>query len=375
MNDKLKKITLRSKIFAIIAVLVVAVTCIAVLFPLAIDPSTFTDPQKRSQWIVNTIIIAGLATIGMTLFETIASDILKGKEGGKYKKAELEYLAQREKIRPMDREFPRWMKEYDRKALREKEIRFLISKRFERPEVYIDHLEEINPYLLADHQEKDGHGEWTDVKGKAFIAKDGTPIATLEPDQAQALADIKEGKVGINPYPANYYLTIDSVALNVAEVDKADCLMRAKKENQNFSRIFRIVKVLLASALMAMVTVKDFNNLGNAEAWYMLISRLCTFGSGVVAGWMSADTDTKFDTDLMNTRTAILTRFQKDLESGDYKPMTYEERARKEAENDRGRETAETELPHVVYSEGYARESDSPRVDGKPDTSVSVQRV
>lgn len=366
MSDKLRKITLRTKILSIIAVLVIAVTFVAVLFPLAIDPSTFTDPTKRNQWIVNTIIIAGLATIGMTLFETIAGDILKSKDDGKYKTSEAKYIKIREKIRPSEREFPNWMKEFEKKSLRDDEIKFLLSKRFERPEIYLDHLEEMDVYSLADHQEKSDKG-WVDVKGKPFIAKNGDIVAPVEQEQAEALLAVKTGKIGIHPYPSTYYLTIDSIAVNVSLVNKADRLMRAKKENANFTRVFRLVKVFLTSAFMAMITVKDFNNLGNAEAWYMLISRLGTFFSGIVAGWMAADTNVKFDTDLMNTRTDMLTAFDTDVTSGAYKPMSYEERARKEVEDDRRREAEKTELPSELHAEGDAGKPDSPRMDGKPD--------
>ena len=373
-TDKIKNATLKTKVLGILIILIVAVICVSFIFPLAIDPSTFTDPVKRSQWIVNTLLLTGLVTIGMTLFGTIATDMIKNKEKGRYQTSLLGYMEQRETIRPYDREFPRWKKSFDVASLRRAEIDYLLARRIEKPELIVDNLDKINPVLLCDHQEKTPDG-WIDVKGKAMTLDNGVTILALDQDQAEAIMEIKQGKVKIHPFPANYYLTVDSMILNVSQVNKADSLMRAKKENQTFTKTFRIVKMLLTSSLMAMITVKDFSNLSNAEAWYMLISRLLTFASGMVAGWMSADTDVKFDVDLMNDRTKMLSDFGKDIASGKFVIETYEERARKEAEDDRRREEEKAELSSVLHAEGDAGEPDSTGLDGKPNQTLSVQRV
>lgn len=349
--EKIKKTTLRTKILGVVTILIVAVVCVSLIFPLAIDPSTFTDSTKRSQWIVNTIILTGLVTIGMTIFETIAQDMLKGKENGKYQTALATYSKVREEVRKYDRDFASWKKVYDKKALREAELNYLASKRIERPDLILDNIDKFNPYDLCDHQEK-VDGAWQDIKGKAITLENKITLLPLEPEQVEAIMKVKEGKVGIRPFPANYYLVIDSIALNVSQVNKADTLMKAKKENQTFSRTFRIVKMLLSSTLMAMITVKDFNNLANAQAWYLLISRLMTFGSGLVAGWLSADTDVKFDIDLLNDRTAMLTMFNKDIISGAFKPKTYEEQVKEKLENDR--QSNEIKLPVELHTESNA---------------------
>lgn len=350
--DKIKRTTLRTKILGVVTLLIIAIVFVSLIFPLALDPSTFTDTEKRSQWIVNTIILTGLVTIGMTIFETIAQDMLKGKENGKYQNALATYNKTREEIRKYDREFASWKKDYDKKALREAQLNFLISKRIEKPELILDNIDKFNPYDLCDHQEKE-NGVWKDIKGKVITLDNNVSLLPLEPEQVEAIMQVKEGKISIKPFPANYYLIIDSVALNVSQVNKADTLMRAKKENQTFTRTFRIVKMLLSSTLLAMITVKDFNNLANAEAWYLLISRLMTFGSGLVAGWLTADTDVKFDIDLLNDRTAMISLFSKDIQSGAYKPKTYEEQVKEKLKDERF--NAETELSNELHTESTAK--------------------
>lgn len=352
--DKIKKATIRTKIMTMALVFVVIVVFISIFFPLSQDPETFTDPVKRAEWINNTVIAMTLSIVGLILFESIITDKLKGKERGKYQNA-LQgmyspdgkfiegYYQKREKIRPIERHFADWLEWYGKEELRKKKINTIGSV---DAELVFNHLDEIdNPLLLCDHTEiKKEH--WfsrikiQEVKGAPLKMKDGAIISKKSESEVAGIFKVKDDKVKIYPYEAPYYLTIDSVPMNVSQIDKANVLNKGKQENQVFSRTFKIAVGIITSVYWAMVTVDNFSNLTSARAWLLLIVRLGTLVGGLVSGWSGADMNVKFDIDILNDRSAMLDNFYSDMTTGRFNPKKYQEdlaeEHRKEAEEQYG---------------------------------------
>lgn len=339
LQDKAKKTTIRTKMMTIALVFVVVIVFISIFFPLSQDPETFTDPTKRANWINNTVIAMTLSIVGLILFESIITDKLKGKEKGRYQNA-LQgmyspdgkfiegYYQKREKIRTYERHFADWLEWYGKEELRKKKIATIGSQDAE--EVY-KHLEEIdNPLLLCDHNELEKK-HWyskptiTRVKGIPLKMKDGTIISKKSESEVAGIIKVKNDEVRIYPYEAPYYLTIDSIPMNVSQIDKANMLNRGKQENQIFSRTFKIAVGVVTSVYWALVTVDNFSNLTSASAWLLLIVRLGTLMGGIVSGWSGADMNVKFDIDILNDRSAMLDTFYSDITTGKFSPKKYEE--------------------------------------------------
>lgn len=385
--DRIRKTTIRAKIMSVALALVVIIVFVSIFFPLKQDPDTFTDPVKRSTWISNTVIACSLSIIGLILCENIFTDKLKGKEGGKYQNAKVGYekydrdgrivheegyLDKRTKVKQYERNFPDWFDWYCANELKRKKISAIGT---DDAEAVLAHIDEIgNPLLLCDHIEVTKKHWWSrpvheEVKGIPLKMKDGTFIDVKTPEEVRGIEKVKDGEIRIFPYEAPYYLSLDAVPINVSQVDKAYILNKAKNENMVFQRTFKIVMGIIVAVYWAMVTVDDFSNLGNANAWLLLIIRLGTLMGGVISGWSGADMAVKFDIDMINDRSAVLDSFYDDMAGGRFSEEEYRRRLRKEAEERHGEEgsTADGETPqaHVVEeSSGDSGQSNAGRMVG-----------
>lgn len=346
-KDRIKRMTIKTKILSIALVFLVVIIFVSLFFPLQQDPDTFTDPIKRSQWITNTILTISISLIALICFESIVTDLLKNNVNGRYQLAlngkvmpdgrfQEGYLQKREKVRPMEKDFSNWVDWFDKKELRKEKLRAIASDDAEK---VLSHIDEIdNPILLCDHVEIKkkhwfSHKHIEEVKGVNLILKDGTRIEKKTELQVKGIMAVKKGLIRIHPYEPPYYLSIDSVALNVSQVNKAYFLNKAKGENQTFSRTYKVLMMVLMSVFWALVTVNDFSNLADANAWFLFIARLCALMGGCFTGWSGADMNVKFDIDMVNDRSAILDTFYHDITGGAFDPKKYEEDKRKEVKD------------------------------------------
>lgn len=346
-KDRIKRMTIKTKILSIALVFLVVIIFVSLFFPLQQDPDTFTDPVKRSQWITNTILTISISLIALICFESIVTDLLKNNVNGRYQlalngkvmpdgKFQEGYLQKREKVRPMEKDFSNWVDWFDKRELRKEKLKAIASDDAEK---VLSHIDEIdNPILLCDHVEIRkkhwfSHKHIEEVKGVNLILKDGTRIEKKTELQVKGIMAVKEGLIRIHPYEPPYYLSIDSVALNVSQVNKAYFLNKAKGENQTFSRTYKVLTMVLMSVFWALVTVNDFSNLADANAWFLFIARLCALMGGCFTGWSGADMNVKFDIDMVNDRSAILDTFYHDMTSGTFDPKKYEDDKRKEVKD------------------------------------------
>lgn len=346
-KDKIKRMTIKTKILSIALAFLVIIIFVSLFFPLQQDPDTFTDPAKRSQWITNTVLTISISLIALICFESIVTDLLKNNVNGRYQlalngrvmpdgKFQEGYIQKREKVRPMEKDFSNWVDWFDKRELRKEKLKAIASDDAER---VLDHIDEIdNPMLLCDHIEI-SKKHWfsrkreEEVKGVNLVLKDGTRIEKKTELQVKGIMAVKNGFIRIHPYEPPYYLSIDSVSLNVSQVNKAYFLNKAKGESQTFSRTYKILTMVLMSVFWALVTVNDFSNLADAKAWFLFIARLCALMGGCFTGWSGADMNVKFDIDMVNDRSAILDTFYHDMTSGTFDPKKYEYDKRKEVKD------------------------------------------
>lgn len=389
-RDRYRKVTIRSRIIYVTIFYVIIVAAVLSFVTLAIDPSTFTDPAKRSAWVLRTAITAGLSAYGVIALEIIHSDMLKGKENGKYQTELSRYREVREKAVGKEYDFPEWKSLHDTESLQQKKIDFLRKDDCEKPEMVLKYIDQIeNPYLLCDHIEGVGKNA-TEVKGIPLKVRDRDTgeefiITRKTPQQVRDILDIRKGRITIYPYEAQYYLSIDSFEVNTTDVDKADALHKAKAENQRFSRFWKIFTVVAVQVFWGLVTVEDVMNLTSIEAWFLFISRLTALIGGGVAGMMTSDKDVRFDTDMVRDRRDMLAKYLSALETGKFVPQTYEEKAKKEEEEYERRrsqhsdsESADTGRPESgpeLDTEGNAECTDRKGLECRQNQDLSVERL
>jgi len=400
IRDNAKRSTIRSKLFKALLVLLAGVIAFMSYIPYGLSTEVFTNPVLRNEFIVRVVIAVGLALIGLIAFETIGSDSLKNKPNGLYQNSlngqfdqngsliKEGYVQIREKVKPYENYFYDWKTKFDETSLYEAKLKVLTNTSMEDPKMVLKHIEDIeNPYLLCDHIEVTKKSFFsrpveTFVKGEPLVFPNGDVIVTKKQSQVKAILDVQAGKVKIRPYEAPYYLSIDNIVINKSQVDRADALMRAKKENQAFSRTYKTITVIIFATFWAMLTTKDYKDLDLFDATFLLISRLGTLAGGLITGWMEADRDVRFDTDMVKDRTAMLKIFYNDIISKKYIPTTYEEKVRKEKEEyelnskdspDRDREEQTERIYSGSLCPGDTRCSEQDGLVGNENQAISVE--
>ena len=356
---RLKDTTIKTRILAVTLAFGLAVVVMSAVLSVSIDPETFTDPVKRNDWIVRTLILVAISTFGIIMGEQIGLDILLQKEDGKYQSSLSEYHDERIKVFAKLEFFSDWFVWFKAQELKRKQESFLISEGMNDDyPLILEHIMEINCDEISEH---------------SIVLEDGTKILRKTERQAEAIRFVQEGHITIECYEAGYYVSKDHAVGNATQIEKGRLLDRMEEKDKWFSRSYKILSVILTSTLWAMVTASDFMDGTDVQAWMNLISRVFALFGAFSSGWMSASRTKDIRVAKINDKTDVLMTFDKDIASGKFKPLSYEEKLRKEAEENGSREEKQNadgiDAPiHVgEKSTGNSEQSDIGGVVSKQD--------
>lgn len=362
---KLKDTTIKTRILSLTLLFGLAVVIMSAVLSVSIDPETFTDPAKRNDWIVRTLIMVAISTFGIIMGEQIALDVLLQKEGGKYQNSLTEYHDVRLKVLSKFEFFADWFVWNKANELRGKQESFLISEGMNDDyKLIMNNLMEIDCNEISKHS----------------IQVNGAKILRKTERQAEAIRFVQKGNITIDAYESGYYVSKDYVGGTYAQIEKGRLLDRMEEKDKWFSRTYKIVSVILTSTLWAMITASDFMDGTDVQAWMNLFSRIFALFGAFSSGWMSASRTKDIRVEKINDKIDILLKFDKDITSGKFKPMTYEEKLRKEAieqnvtsEKEHGADGKPSPVHASEKSSSDSRQSDTSGLVGKQDTPVPVE--
>lgn len=350
---KLKDTTIKTRILAVTLIFGLGIVVMSAVLSVSIDPETFTDPVKRNSWIVRTLILVAISTFGIIMGEQIGIDTLLQKEGGKYQTSLTEYHDERVKVFNKLEFFADWFIWFKAEELRRKQEGFLISEGMNDDyHLIIQNLMDIDCKAISQHS----------------IEVNGVKILRKTERQAEAIKFVQNGNITIEAYESGYYVSKDQTVGNATQVERGRLLDKMEEKDKWFSRTYKIVSVIVTSTLWAMVTASDFMDGTDVQAWMNLCSRVFALFGAFSSGWVTASRVKDIRVAKINDKVDVLMTFDKDLSSGKFKPMTYEEKLRKEAEqNGTGEENSNSDgrvpqVSPVEESTGDSRQSDTGRV-------------
>lgn len=320
---KWKDTTLKSRILLATLILGLIMVILTAIVSLAFDPETFTDETKRNEWIVRTVIMVAISTFGIVMGEQLGLDMLLKKAEGLYQVTLNAYREQREKILDRIDNFADWFVWYKGKELRRKKKDFLISEDMAKDaDAILDHIYEIDleeiqkhPIIIID--------EKTGIEYK---------LRKKTEEQARAIEWVRDGHITMITYSPNYYVSKDESASGAFSLEKGKVLDKIEKEDIWFSRIYKIASVIIISVAMASVTASDFMRIDDVQAWVNLFCRLFSLFGSLASGWLTASRTKDRKVEKINNKIDILMYFDKDMQSGRFKPISYEEQVKKEIE-------------------------------------------
>ena len=267
-------------------------------------------------WLSSSLILFGIMVFGLLIGESISIDRQKEKGGGLYQENLSKYNS---KLKSIDdkiiyfTQFYDWFLPLD---LENKKVQYLIANN-----VNSQKAKDIVKYCDMD-----------DFEGlkKHAIKKNEIAIGKLQDYEIEAVKEVLSGRVQIKVSGASYYLNAFSLSNRKAVLEQGDVFEKQRKVNRTINRSVKITASILVSITMGILTVNDFMNSGDAQAWVNLISRVTALFTSLLSGWLGGTIDVKLQAGIIGHKLNILNLFTNALDKKLF--STYDERSKAEEE-------------------------------------------
>ena len=204
-------------------------------------------------------------------------------------------------------------------------------------------------HAIVDHLEE---GELPTLEVQSIKKDDGTIIKRVTERQAKVLKCVFDGSLKLEAPSYVYYLSAHGKASNRDILEQPKAFAKDIKINKGVNRALKIVASLFISFLWSTMTVREFMQGNNAQAWLNLIARLTAFVTSFCSGWATSVIDVKIRAQILENKTEILRGFQSCIDKQEFVPKTYEELAKAQYEaEEKAREEA---IKSVVIPESEA---------------------
>lgn len=304
MKKAIKALTIVGGLLLIVFMTVVNVT----LDPRKIDLKTYAT---------NAMIMVGIMVFGLVMGESVGEDRQTEKGGGLYQTNLGLYYEAKEAISPIEIYFEQFYIWFKEKQTYSKRIDFLVNNGFDHlwAKAIIDCAE------LSDVDKLTKETLCYEKNGKKVYVK------RIAPEQAEAVRKALNGSIRIDAPSYAYYLSAHSHANKKYLLEQQKEIDRAIKLNKGASRGLKIITSLAISAIWAMVTVQDFMDGNNAQAWLNLVSRITSFVTSFSSGWGTSVVNVKLMAQMLENKASVLKYFKDCTDKKEFTPKTYEEEA------------------------------------------------
>ena len=305
-------------------VLIVFMTITDIVF----DPSKFSF----NTWLSKTLILVGISVFGLLMGESIGRDKLTEALNGLYQTALKTYDAIRKAIEPYYNYFGQYYTKFIAKELREKKIHSLVENGFDgdEAEILADNVNERDiPDLIKGPLKK------LNKRGKMI------GICQINPDQELVIRDMV--KITLDAPDFAYFLSANATSNQKGPAEKGKEIPRERKFSKHFNRIWKISFTMVITAAWSILTVQDFMNGDNTQAWMNLISRLTALASSFTSGWGSAAVDSKLASEELDNKTIVLTDYNYAIANKEFVAEDYEAKYAREEREANERKAAEEE--------------------------------
>lgn len=302
------------KAFTIIMgiLLIVVMTAVNVVFD--------AGKLNLKDYICNSLILVGIMVFGLIMGESVGEDRQLEKVGGLYQTNMGLYFQARKDMESEEIYFPQFFQWYKEKRAYQKRLNYLID----------NGLEHQWAKAIADHLEPTDLDKLT----KQSIQVDGIIIKRINEDQREIVKHLYDGSLKLDTTSYSYYLTAHGKANSKDVLEQPSVFVRDLKTNKLINRGLKIVSSLFISFLWSTMTVKEFMDAGNAQAWLNLVSRLTAFVTSFFSGWATSVIDVRIKADIIENKTEVLRTFKSCMVKGEFKPKSYEESAREQYEKE-----------------------------------------
>ena len=278
------------------------------------------DPQKTGwkEWATNSLVLVGIMVFGLVMGESVGEDRQTEKRGGLYQTNMGLFYEAKKAIEDIEIYFSQFFLWYKQKENYTKRIEFLVDEGFDQQwaKAIIDCLEPDDIARLTRES------ILYERNGRKIIIK------RIAPERVEAVRKALDGTIKIDAPSYSYYLSANAKENKKYTLEQAKEINKSIRINKGANRGLKIITSLAVSAIWAMVTVNDFMDGGQAQAWLNLISRLTSFVTSFSSGWATSVVDVKLQALLLENKTTVLKNFRACVDKKEFTPKTYEEEAK-----------------------------------------------
>lgn len=309
------------------------VFCLALIVVLSFtgakyNPELLKDPIY---WI-GVAINSGLCIYGMITGQQMGDDMARNNPNGQFRMSLYNYKTAFKNVDESKASscFSEWLDDYREKKIKRKIRRHLKDNGIHQMEVLDLSQTELSNLLTPWKK------DWTDTAhfGKYYneSSKESvTYFLAYNEEQIEVIKECLTGKIKVSPLPESFFMN----AFNQTEIDTWESAGNSSKKKNLFlgvSYAYRLGGLFLFSAIFQGLGRDPSQIFDWGQMFIDLISRIFIVLTAVVWGIYIGMEMVKIDIMYIDFKSDVLNLCYKEIKSGEYKPESIEEKAKKQYE-------------------------------------------
>ena len=271
-------------------------------------------------WLSNSLILFGIMVFGLLMGESWSKDNRKKAKNGLYKvslKELSDFLNSIKSEMVYFNQFYSW--ELPRE-LYSKKVNYLVNNGVDPIKA-----ERIVSFCTIDDLE--------DLKQHPVLKDNDKIIRKLNEDEVEFVEEVLKGKIKLNPSNVAYFLSVfDDVEDNAELLEVGKQIDKKRDKNKHSRRVIKIFTSLGISLVMGILTVNDFINSQDTQAWVNLVSRITALFTSFLSGWVSGTYDVNLQAKSLANKLNVLQLFHNSLKMKLFIPTLEDDIAKQEYE-------------------------------------------
>lgn len=268
-------------------------------------------------WAGDTLIILGIIVFGMFMGESFGDDAQKGRVDGLFQIAVSEFNTVIKELKDLLMYFIQFFGWFAVQELFDKKINYLVMNNITQANAkkIVKYLAIADvPALLTRPIEK-----IDDETGETIR------IGKINEEQADAVREVLLGKIKLNASNPSYYMSAYGGSNNKSVLEQGKHYEELIKFNKRASRGIKLTSSILIAVVLGLLSVKDFMNGNDVQAWVNLVTRITALITSLFSGWMSSVEDIKLKALQINNKVTVLQLFKNAYEKKLFVPLNEEE--------------------------------------------------
>jgi hypothetical protein len=173
---------------------------------------------------------------------------------------------------------------------------------------------------------------WELKKGAIKKEIDGKDIyiSKLMEHEIEPVEEVLNGRVKLELSGCSYYLQAFAESNQRDIIEQGEVYKKLRKYNKTSARAVRLISGAVISLGIGILTVNDFVNAGNAQAWMNLVTRISNLFTALFSGWVSGVGDVKLEANAIENKTDVLKLFSSAYEKKLFDIYEDEEKAKRQ---------------------------------------------